>query len=260
MSYGLDFSFARPGAAAIKAAGYSFVNRYLSWLPNGKVISAYEYNYYLKNGIDVQLNWEFAANDALRGSAGGVQDATEAVRQAKLLGYPRGATIQFSYDVDYQTSVYPTLVSYGRSARVVLNNYGYRFGGYGSYSVLKHLFDMNVLQDGWQTYAWSYGAWESRAHLRQIQNGVSVGGGEVDRNITSGPVYTANHPYGDPIHTEDDEMTKDERAAVMTAQAIAYAQAMGADTFWMYPPNGEPRKSVSMKAYWDKIKSTVKLP
>src|SRR5262249_13003036 len=31
---------------------------------------------------------------------------------------------------------------------------------------------------GWQTYAWSYGAWESRAQLRQIQNGIGPGGGE----------------------------------------------------------------------------------
>jgi hypothetical protein len=48
--------------------------------------------------------------------------------------------------------------------------------------VLQALFNAGVITWGWQTYAWSGGAWESRAHIQQYQNGVVLAGHSVDYN------------------------------------------------------------------------------
>lgn len=57
-----------------------------------------------------------------------------------------------------------------------------RTAAYGSYKVIKYLFDNRLISYGWQTYAWSYEQWEPRAHIRQYQNGVNLAGHEVDYN------------------------------------------------------------------------------
>lgn len=261
----LDFSFSRPSAAAIKLSGATVVDRYLSWLPNSKVINSVEYNYYLRNGIDVILNWEFTETDALRGSSGGVVDGTEAVRQAKLLGYPKGATINFSFDHEYTSASRTAITKYAVAARDVVRRAGYRMGAYADYLVLTWLFGSFALDDGWQTSAWSGGLWLQQAHQRQYRYGVNVGGAQVDVNLISGVLYTAKHPYVspppkpvvvNPVQTGDDEMTVEEHSAVMTAQAIAYALAVGADTFWLYDSKTGVRKSQSLAAYWNKLAVT----
>src|SRR5436305_1765482 len=51
-----------------------------------------------------------------------------------------------------------------------------RTGAYGGYYVIKRLFDGGKIKWGWQTYAWSGGQWDSRAQLRQVQNGITAAG------------------------------------------------------------------------------------
>lgn len=55
-----------------------------------------------------------------------------------------------------------------------------RTGAYGGYATIKYLFDAGVIRWGWQTYAWSAGQWDPRAQVRQIHNGVLVGGVDCD--------------------------------------------------------------------------------
>ena len=55
-----------------------------------------------------------------------------------------------------------------------------RTGAYGSYYVIKRLFDGGKIAWGWQTYAWSGGNWDSRAQLRQVQNGLE--NGQLDKD------------------------------------------------------------------------------
>jgi hypothetical protein len=45
---------------------------------------------------------------------------------------------------------------------------------------VKRLFDNGKIKWAWQTYAWSYGQWDGRAQLRQIQNGIA--GGQMDKD------------------------------------------------------------------------------
>jgi hypothetical protein len=61
-----------------------------------------------------------------------------------------------------------------------------RTGAYGGYNTIKYLFDAGVIRWGWQTYAWSAGQWDSRAQLRQVQNGVLIGGvdSDLDESMT----------------------------------------------------------------------------
>ncbi len=178
----------------MKSLGYEFVCRYLSFLPNGKVIDQRERDALLGQGIDIALNWEYDAHDQLGGWNAGNQHATEAVRQARILGYPSGASILYSADWDVSSAQWFGPVSaYQHAARAVTNAGGYRFGVYGGYNLIKWSLDAGIAQDAWQTYAWSYGRWDARATVRQIRNGVNVLGVDCDINETVGPVNFWRH-------------------------------------------------------------------
>lgn len=191
--YGLDYSFARPNLAVAKSQGYGFVCRYLSWLPNSKVISPGERDYILGQGLNLALNWEQDARDGLGGSSAGDAHGKEAVRQAINLGYPRGSTIYFSYDWDVTEGQQNIVNAHARAAGQHVLAAGYRMAAYGGYWVIKRLFDAGLIDDGWQAFAWSGGLWDSRAALRQIRNGVTVGGGDCDIDQAVGPLYLWNH-------------------------------------------------------------------
>lgn len=192
---GLDFAWSKPPASVTHAAGFKYVSRYLSWLPNGKCIDHAEAQSTLANGVDIFLNWEFASTDQLGGANYGVIQAKEACRQAKALGYPAGATLFYSGDFDEAPSQAATVAAYVSAARAVTHDFGYRIGEYGGYYIVKRLFDAGLIDDGWQAYAWSGGQWDKRASLRQVQNGYPFHGYDVDRNICVGPAYSWLRPY-----------------------------------------------------------------
>jgi hypothetical protein len=194
---GIDYAWSRPAVSTIVANGYGFVCRYLSWLPDGKVIDDAEVRALLDAGVDVFLNWEFDAQDALRGADGGMKDATEALRQARALGYPQGATIYHSADFDVTDAQKPIVAAYMVAARKVHHAAGYRTGCYSGYWTLRDLFDHGYcVDDGWQTFGWSGGLWEPRATIRQIHNDVMVGGAVCDVDEIVGATYSWLHPNG----------------------------------------------------------------
>lgn len=198
---GLDYSYSRPPIAAIKAGGYVFVSRHLCWkYPHtiGKIITPAERDALLASGIDIYLNWEYDAQDCLRGASGGRIDATEAVSQAQALDYPAGATIYHSADWDVTDAQKPTVAYYFSAARAIEQDAGYRTGCYSGYWTIKYLFDHMVIDDGWQAYAWSGGLWDTRAALRQVQNGITVGGADCDLDERVGTAYSWLKPARDP--------------------------------------------------------------
>ncbi len=204
---GLDYAWGRPSPSGLRAQGFQFVSRYLSWLPNGKIIDIAERDQLLLAGLDISLNWEFAAGDQLKGGTTGAEHAREAVRQAKALGYPPGSTIYYSSDTDVTRAQWDGSVkAYQLAARAVTNGGGYRFGIYGGYNVIKWSFDEGVTQDGWQTFAWSGGHWDNRAHVRQTKNGVIVLGVDCDLDETTGPVTFWKHAGGWPTQPTGDDM------------------------------------------------------
>lgn len=211
---GLDYSFGRINPAVAWNDKYRFVCRYLSWLPNSKCINAAEYAQLSAQGFEIALNWEFQAKDCLGGAASGKLHANEAVKQARAVGYPAGSTIYFSADFDATEAQQPVINAYLAAARVILKAAGYRTGVYGGFYVVKRAFDAGVIDDGWQTYAWSGGQWDVRAAIHQDRNGISEAGCSCDHNTRVGVTYLGNRkstlptapppkpaPAPAPVHT-----------------------------------------------------------
>ena len=176
---GVDYAWSRPSSPqALRAAGYSFVARYLSWDTSGKNLTASEAQSLFAAGIDVVANWEWDATDALDGYSTGVNDATEAQTLAAQCGMPADRPIYFSVDFDATPGQEAAIDSYFDGVASVIGLA--RTGAYGGYYVIQRLFDDGKIKWGWQTYAWSGGQWDPRAQLQQIDNGVTVAGASCD--------------------------------------------------------------------------------
>src|SRR5262249_31784386 len=159
-----DYAWSRPSSPqALRAAGYTFVARYLSWDTSGKNLTASEAQSLFGVGIDVVANWEWGSNDALQGYDTGVSQAQEAQALATGCGMPPDRPIYFSVDFDASPGQQAAIDSYFDGVASVLG--ASRVGAYGGYYVIQRLFDHGKIQWGWQTYAWSGGQWDPRAQL-----------------------------------------------------------------------------------------------
>lgn len=181
MSEGIDFSWARPGGAAIHSAGKQFVVRYL--YNGGKGLTRAEIQDYQSNGQKVALVYEEDGRELLGGFNEGVRVAKAARAIANGLGIPSNAPIHFAVDFDAQGAELTAVVDAIRGAVSVLGHDA--VGGYGSFSFIESL--RGVCKYGWQTYAWSGGRVSSNATLYQYLNGQVINGGSVDlcRNLAS---------------------------------------------------------------------------
>jgi len=162
----------------MKAAGVTFVCRYLSYvntLTQGKILTLGEAKTLSNAGIAIVSNYEWYGNRALEGFNSGVQDAQIASAQHLTCGGSSSRPIYFSVDVDVTGE---QVAAYFKGVASIIGKA--RTGAYGSYRVLKYLFDAGLITWGWQTYAWSYGAWEPSAHIQQYENGVQLAGASVD--------------------------------------------------------------------------------
>lgn len=182
MSEGVDYSGTRPTAAAMKAAGKSFVIRYVS-SPGGipKDLTRAEADYWHANGVDIGIVFEDAAGRALTGGiAGGSADARTALAGVGAAGGPAdGGVIYVACDVDVTSEAQLAALGVYLSgwAAVVPRA---RLGIYGEYTVVKRALDNRWCSFGWQTYAWSGGAWDPRAQVQQYRNAQLLGGVRVD--------------------------------------------------------------------------------
>ncbi|MGH3673654.1 MAG: glycoside hydrolase domain-containing protein [Pseudonocardiaceae bacterium] len=204
---GLDYAGGRPGGAAIAAAGYGFVCRYLSdggpGLP-GKLLTAAEYADLMAHGVAVVVNWETTADRMKGGRAAGVADADRAGMQTLGVGHPQDRPIYFSADWDATPADQAAIDEYLRGAASVIGPT--RVGVYGSYYVCKRCLDGRTAAWAWQTGAWSGGQRESRAHIYQRIGFASVGGVQCDVNEALIPDFGQ--------HLQEDDMQPDERDAL----------------------------------------------
>lgn len=169
---------------SLVAGGWRFICRYMSWPPNGKnlINSRPPYNGelsgYLAAGVQVVANWE-ATGKPGKGFATGAADAREAQRQLDLMGAGT-PPVYFSIDYDAPASDQPVIDGYFDGVASVLGHA--RVGGYGSYYVIKRLFDGGRIAWGWQCQAWSGGKVDPRIHMLQVNNAgyVTVGGTQCD--------------------------------------------------------------------------------
>lgn len=115
-----SYSWARPGATALRAAGYVGVVRYLAppgRATAGKVLTPAERDELHGFGLPIALVWESTAGRALYGSAGGRADAAAANAQADALGWPTWRPIFYAVDFAPTPAQMPLVVAYFREAR-----------------------------------------------------------------------------------------------------------------------------------------------
>jgi hypothetical protein len=198
-----------PSVEAIKAAGAVAVSRYLSWeyrwggtthsYINPKVIQKPEYDHLASNGIGVVLNWEFDARDWLGGADRGHEHATEAVRQAKMLGCPpnQGAAILGSADFDMTWGQWTSAgQAYATAFAAVVRGAGYLTGPYGPWDVLEWVHNASLGDIFWQAgMSWAWSAGRNRdvhpvATLFQ-QKHLTVGGIDCDVDVILKPDFGA---------------------------------------------------------------------
>src|SRR5215472_19088222 len=148
--YGIDYAWAHPSPSSIKADGYTFAMRYLSYDPS-KNLSASELAALKADGIDVGVVWEYDSTAALNGFNTGVSDARTAISQADALGMPAGRPIYFAVDFDATPGDQTAINSYfdGVASVIGLD----RTGAYADFYVIQRLFDAGKISFGWQTYA-----------------------------------------------------------------------------------------------------------
>jgi hypothetical protein len=199
---GLDYAGSSPGAAAVKAAGYNFVARYLSryaW----KTIKQPEYDDMTGNGVGVVLVFEDYADQALKGYDQGVADAQVALAQANSLGFPGDRPIYFAVDFDIAPSQKPVAGEYMKGIHSVIG-VG-RTGAYGGYWWIKYCVENGLSSFNWQAVAWSGGLQHPNNHLFQRLGGVNVGGTGCDVDDARQADYGQNNAQGvEEMITPDD--------------------------------------------------------
>ncbi len=161
---GLDYTAMNPGSA--RWMGATFACRYLSHDPS-KNLTRGEAATLKALGLDRVVVWETTATRALDGYFAGRTDAQQAHRQARACGAPHDVPIYFA--VDFDSSANPGAIdSYFDGVKSVLGIR--RTGAYGGIATIRHLLDTRRITWAWQTYAWSGGAWDHRAHIQQYDN------------------------------------------------------------------------------------------
>ncbi len=172
---GVDYSSARPGGAALAAAGKAFAVRYLAGDSRG--LTGAELADLRGHGLAVAVVHEGAAQGALAGFTQGAADAVDANNRLIGLGLA-GLPVYFAVDFAATAAQQGAIDAYLRGAASILGLP--RVGVYGSYPVISRCRASGTATWFWQTYAWSAGQVDPRAHLYQYSNGQTINGGAVD--------------------------------------------------------------------------------
>lgn len=198
---GADYSFARPGGAALKAAGVTSVGRYLGVPRDGRQIEKPEYDDLTGHGLSVWFVREGAASGMLGGRAKGVSDATIAVANLERLGLP-GSVVYAAADWDVQDSQFGACDEYLRGFASVVG--ATRTGIYGGLHYLNHAHAAGLAAWFWQAGATSWNHRESPAmtvNIEQTTRTPPCPG--TDHNF----IYTKNHGQaGAAVPEEEDDM------------------------------------------------------
>jgi hypothetical protein len=179
MTEGVDYSFGRPGGAALKAAGKVFAVRYLSYTGDGgKGIHAIEVDDLHAHGVAIAFVFESIAGRARGGHDAGAADGRASLAALTTLGVPTDRPAYFAVDFNATPNDYPLIDAYLAGAAEALG--ASRIGVYGEASVVDHCKASGSARWFWQTYAWSGGIVSGNAHLLQYRNSQTINGAAVD--------------------------------------------------------------------------------
>jgi hypothetical protein len=104
---GADYSWARPGGAALAARGITSVGRYLA--ADGRGLTRSEYADLTAHGLTVWLIREADGREMLSGRAAGQVNATIAQQQIDALGLPADSVVYFTADFGPVPSQYAVM-------------------------------------------------------------------------------------------------------------------------------------------------------
>lgn len=175
----LDYSAGWPPPAAIKAAGYVGVVRYVGTPGRAKNLTRTEAQAMTSAGIPIALVYETTAGWALGGAAVGTAAARAALADAAACEV-QVRCVYFAVDVDVTDAQQMQAVqrTLGGAADVLGRD---RTGVYGEADVIDACVPAHAAY-GWQTRAWSGGRVSPRAHLLQQVGYVYPGGVQCDRS------------------------------------------------------------------------------
>lgn len=176
---GCDYSFTRPDPVTLAAGGYRFAGRYVGPGTSGKHLTRGEAETLNRHGLKCVTLAEADEKGALGGLRAGKLHAASASLGAQSAGAPPNAPIFFAVDFQPTKAQLPIVGEYFRGVATVLHKD--RIGAYGSFEVMAYLYSKDLIEWGFQTYAWSHGRWHPWAMLRQVHNHVEVGGGVIDQ-------------------------------------------------------------------------------
>lgn len=218
---GVDYSWARPGGAALKNAGKHFAVRYIPYPGHGgKGINQAELDDLRAHGLAVAMVFESYAKRPLEGFGAGVADAQESQRQLESLGMG-SLPCYFAVDWDATEAQQAVIDEYLRGAASVLGLE--RVGVYAGYWIIKRCFENKTATYLWQTYAWSGGNVHPEIHLYQYLNGQDLNGavdfnksmkenfGQLPATVSTNPPVqqTVNPPAdGTYVVVANDNLTK----------------------------------------------------
>jgi hypothetical protein len=180
---GVDYSFSHPDPHQLRAAGKSFVVRYLTG-GTPKALSQPEAQAVRSAGLDVVSNYEDTTSDLTSGGFDhGVELAKKAEAAHQASGGPAKAPIYFSADSAPSGWGPAQWDSFRQNLQGIASVIGVdRVGLYGGTEALKTAQANHYASWFWQSLGWRDGQWLPFAHLQQHQIETSIGGGTVDLN------------------------------------------------------------------------------
>jgi hypothetical protein len=178
---GVDYAWARPTVASLVAAGKKFACRYGGPGSAGKQLDPAEAVALAAHGLSIVANAEGTADGLAGGWAVGEAWARDAEEHFARCGMPAGRPIYLSVDFDATDSQLKGPVADALLGAGHVLGAG-RVGVYGGYKTIVWARANGLASWFWQTYAWSAGRWAPGNHIEQYDNGVSLGGGNIDLN------------------------------------------------------------------------------
>ncbi|GGD95266.1 DUF1906 domain-containing protein [Paenibacillus nasutitermitis] len=228
MAKGLDCAIplSASNAKVLAGAGFVFAARYLvperlSW----KRLNRAEAEAITSAGMQIVSVYETSANRPAGGAAHGKSDGLAALREAKLIGQPKGSAIYFAVDYDAGQQDYEVIEHYLRAASAQLLDY--HTGVYGSYAVIEEMAKRQACSHFWQTYAWSRGKKSQHANIYQYQNDTSVAGVKLDLNESFGKegwwnTRISEQPVKPPLAQREYKMETRDAQAIIRLLAASY--------------------------------------
>lgn len=242
---GVDYAYGRPSPAALRAAGYRFACRYVSYDGNPKNLTVAEARALRQAGLDVVVVFERDADRPIEGAAAGAEDGASAKRQADALGAPPGSAIYAAVDFDPTSAQMPVVLAYLKAFARACDPHP--CGAYGGYRVIDAA--KGIVRYLWQAGAWSTwlnpatGRREYRlhpaAHLRQYAGTVQVDGVSCDVNDALQPDYggwALLPPKEDDVTPEDHKAIAKEVVAQLEVPLERLAQWVSGKSNEAYSP------------------------